>query len=214
MKTERPLRAAVLLSGGGRTLENLIKRRDQGGLAVEFTGVVSSRKNVRGVDVARAAGIPCDILSRKSHASDESFSTAVTEAILKAPPDIVLMAGFLSLYLMPRDWIGRVVNIHPSLLPLFGGKGYFGHHVHEAVLASGMRVSGCTVHYVDTEFDHGPVIHQRACAVLPSDDAETLAARVFAEECEALPAALEWIRRGWVRYEAGRTVYAPEFRLG
>ena len=100
------------------------------------------------------------------------------------------MAGFLSLVEIPDDFAGRVINIHPSLLPAFGGKGFHGHHVHEAVIARGCTVSGCTVHLVDNEYDHGRVLLQEAVRVLPDDTPDSLAARVFATECELLPRAI------------------------
>jgi folate-dependent phosphoribosylglycinamide formyltransferase PurN len=106
------------------------------------------------------------------------------------------MAGFLSLWRIPEAFLGRVINIHPALLPEFGGREMYGRRVHEAVLAAGKTVSGCTVHYCDNEYDHGPVILQRQVPVLPTDTADDLAARVFAEECIAYPEA---IRRIWAK---------------
>lgn len=208
MSEARPLRAAVLLSGTGRTLENLVRRRDEGRLSIEFLSVVSSKKNVRGLEVARNAGIPDYVVPRKSFTDVADFSREVMRLVDSDRPDVIIMAGFLSLFHIPDSYLGRVVNIHPSLLPLFGGAGYFGHHVHEAVIAAGVRVSGCTVHFVDNVFDHGPVILQRTCPVLPDDDADRLAARVFREECEAMPEALEWIRTGDVAVRAGKTAYS------
>lgn len=200
-------RVAVLLSGGGRSLANLVERRDRGDLPIDLVGVISSRGGVRGLDVAAGAGLPAEVVSRRDHGDATSHGEALTTAIDRLEPDVVVMAGFLSYYAIPDRLVGRVINIHPSLLPLFGGQGFYGHHVHEAVLQSGMRVSGCTVHFVDDRFDHGPVIAQRACPVLPDDTVETLAARVFEEECEALPAALFDLCAGRVRCVDGRTVW-------
>jgi phosphoribosylglycinamide formyltransferase-1 len=103
------------------------------------------------------------------------------------------MAGFLKHVLIPDDFSGRVINIHPSLIPAFAGPGMYGHHVHEAAIRRGVRYSGCTVHYVDNVFDHGPIILQRVCEVPPGSTPEGLAARVFDLECEALPQALREI---------------------
>src|SRR5437868_7559018 len=111
----------------------------------------------------------------------------------------------MQLIVIPDDFIGRVLNIHPALIPAFCGKGYYGHHVHEAVLAYGAKVSGCTVHFADNEYDHGPIILQRAVEVRDDDTAETLAARVFAQECEAYPEAVGRFAEGRLRVE-GRVV--------
>ena len=116
-----------------------------------------------------------------------------------------LLAGYLQLLRIPEDFTHRVVNIHPSLLPAFGGKGMYGHFVHEAVLTFGAKVSGCTVHFADNEFDHGPIISQTAVPVLPGDDADTLGARVFAAECAAYPAALAALAAGHISV-SGRLV--------
>ena len=121
-----------------------------------------------------------------------------------AQVDLVVMAGFLKHVLIPTDFDNRVVNIHPALLPAFGGQGFYGLRVHEAVLASAARVSGCTVHFADNVYDHGPILLQRQVPVLDDDTPEALAARVFAAECEAYPEALRLIARGKVAIEAGK----------
>ncbi len=205
--TEGSRRVTVLISGTGRSLQNLVKLRDAGALDCDFARVVSSRPEVRGLEIAEKAGIPTTVVARKEHFSAQVFSEALTAVVLADRPDWIVMAGFLSLWLLPESLIGRVINIHPSLLPLFGGKGFYGHHVHEAVIASGMRVSGCTVHFVDTRYDKGPIIHQRACPVFPGDSADDLASRVFHEECRALPEALRWCLNGEVVLGEGRTLY-------
>lgn len=186
-------RLAVLLSGSGRTLENLLDRIAAGRLAAEVPLVVSSRGDVRGVAVAARAGVPVEVMPRGSRSPAE-WSTAVFDACRAARADVVVMAGFLHLLPIPDDFAGRVVNIHPSLLPAFGGKGFHGDHVHRAVLERGCTVSGCTVHLVDDEYDHGRIILQRTVPVLADDTVESLAARVFAAECEALPEALRGFR--------------------
>lgn len=204
--SDRPLRLAVLLSGTGRTLENLIEKSSKDNLGFEFASVLSSRAGVRGLEIAQAAGIPTAVVQRRDFDSVQSFSNAITRSLPLESVDLVIMAGFLQLYLLPESLQNRVINIHPSLLPLFGGKGYFGHHVHEAVLESGMRVSGCTVHFVDNEYDSGPILAQSSCPVLPDDDADSLAARVFDLECELLPRALSMMKKGAVSVRDGSAI--------
>jgi len=184
-----PLRLAILLSGSGRTLENLLDEIAAGRLAASVEVVVANRGDVRGDEVARRAGVPTHVLPKGSKPlaawSDEIF--ALCRA---ARADLVVMAGFLQLVEIPADFAGRVINIHPALLPAFGGQGFHGMHVHRAVLARGCTVSGCTVHLVDNEYDHGRILLQKTVPVLPDDTPESLAARVFAEECRALPEAI------------------------
>ena len=187
------LRLAVLLSGSGRTLENLLERIAAGRLPAEVALVVSSRGDVRGVAVAARGGVPVEVIPRASRAPAE-WSAAIFGACREARADVVVMAGFLHLLPIPPDFAGRVVNIHPSLLPAFGGKGFHGDHVHRAVLDRGCTVSGCTVHLVDDEYDHGSILLQRTVPVLPDDTVASLAARVFAAECDALPEALRDFR--------------------
>ena len=194
------LRVAVLLSGGGRTLENLLACRARGELEVEFPVVIASRGDVRGVEVARAAGIETHIVTRHAAPTPQELTARVAE--LLAPHDIGLLAlaGYLRQLWVPPAWEGRILNIHPSLLPLFGGRGFYGLHVHEAVLASGMRVSGCTVHLVNNEYDAGPIVLQRCVPVLDADTPATLAERVFIAECDAYPEAIRGFAAGrWGR---------------
>ena len=185
-----PIRLAVLISGGGRTLQNLIERIEDGSLGARIEVVISSRGKAGGLDRAREKSIPAKIVERKSFHNAESFSKTLTETLEPFPFDLLLMAGFMSLYLFPDRWAGRVMNIHPALLPHFGGKGFYGHHVHEAVIKSGAKESGCTVHYVDAEYDRGPIILQEKVPVLEGDTPDTLAARVFQAECRIYPEAI------------------------
>ncbi len=184
-----PHRLAVLLSGSGRTLENLLDRIAAGKLAATIATVVSSRPDVRGVDIARRAGIPVAVVPREGRTT-AAWSAAIFAPCRGASPDLIVMAGFLHLLAIPADFAGRVINIHPSLLPAFGGKGFHGEHVHRAVLERGCTVSGCTVHLVDDQYDHGRILHQATVPVLPDDTVSSLAARVFVAECEALPASI------------------------
>jgi phosphoribosylglycinamide formyltransferase 1 len=195
-RTDRKmLRLAVLLSGSGRTLENLLNRIAAGRLTASVERVVSSRGDVRGVRLAEQAGIPVTVLPPAGRPLAD-WSDAIFAACREANPDLVVMAGFLHLVAIPADFVGRVINIHPALLPAFGGKGFHGMHVHRAVIARGCTVSGCTVHLVDNEYDHGRILLQKTVPVLRDDTAESLAARVFAVECETLPEAINRIASG------------------
>ena len=191
----KPLRLAVLLSGSGRTLANLLDWIAADRLAATVEAVVSSRGDVRGVLIAEGAGIPVTVLPPQGQPLTE-WSMAVFAALRRARPDLVVMAGFLHLVEIPADFAGRVINIHPALLPAFGGKGYHGMHVHRAVIERGCTVSGCTVHLVDNEYDHGRILLQQTVPVLRDDSPESLAARVFAAECATLPEAINQIAAG------------------
>lgn len=181
------LRLCVLISGGGTTLQNLLDRCRDGRLRAAVVGVVSSSADVGGVAKAKAAGVPVSVVPRKPAAD---FSSRTFAAVAEFKPELVILGGWLHLLQVPPEFRGRVLNIHPSLLPAFGGRGMYGRHVHDAVLASGAKSSGCTVHFVDDSYDGGPLIAQACVPVLPGDSPETLAARVFAAECELYPAAI------------------------
>lgn len=184
----KSLRLVVLISGAGSTLANLITRIADGRLpGVRIVHVISSRTAVGGVEIALKAGLPVTIIRRRDFDNSDAYSKALTAAVDPASPDLVVMAGFLSLWKLPPKYVGRVINIHPALLPAFGGRGFYGTHVHEAVLRSGVSESGCTVHQVDDEYDHGPILAQRRVPILPGDTVETLAARVAEAERELLP---------------------------
>jgi len=185
----KPLRLAVLISGSGRTLANLLERSAAGSLAATVDLVLANRDLIGGLEIAAAAGIPTVVLPRAGQPLAD-WSNAVFDRCRAAGVDLVVMAGFLQLLEIPADFTGRVINIHPSLLPAFGGKGFYGDHVHRAVLERGCTISGCTVHFVDNEYDHGRIILQQAVPVLPEDDHERLAVRVFKAECDTLPAAI------------------------
>jgi folate-dependent phosphoribosylglycinamide formyltransferase PurN len=144
------------------------------------------------------------VVDRKQAGSREEFGRRIFEHCRQARADLVCLAGFLQLIHVPDDFLGRVMNIHPALIPAFCGKGYYGHHVHEAVLTYGAKVSGCTVHFADNEYDHGPIILQRTVQVLADDTPETLAARVFAQECEAYPEAIRLFAEGKLKIEGRR----------
>jgi phosphoribosylglycinamide formyltransferase-1 len=198
-------RLGVLLSGGGTTLQNLLDRCADGRLAAQVVCVVSSRPDAFGLERARRAGLPAHVVERKACGSREAFSARILDICWAAKVDLVCMGGFLQLLQIPEDFHLRVLNIHPALLPAFGGKGYHGLRVHEAALGAGVKVSGCTVHFADNEYDHGPIILQRVVPVEDDDTPEALQARVFAAECEAYPEAIRLVTTGTVEV-VGRRV--------
>ncbi len=185
-----PVTLAVLISGSGTTLQNLIDRIADGRLQARIVRVVSSKASAFGLTRATAAGLSTAVVERKQFDSVESFSAAIFAECRTSGAELVCLGGFLQLLRIPPDFAGRVLNIHPALLPAFGGKGMYGHHVHEAVLRAGVAESGCTVHLVDDEYDHGPIVLQRRVPVHSDDTPESLAARVFAAECDAYPEAI------------------------
>lgn len=203
------LKIAALISGGGRTLLNLANEIDAGRLAAQVVSVVSSRADAAGVQRARERGFNVAVIERVKYKDVAAFSQAVWAELEQRGAQLACLAGFLSLLHLPRQWLGRVINIHPALLPSFGGKGMYGRHVHEAVLAAGCKVSGCTVHFCDQTYDTGPIIVQRTCPVLEDDTPDTLAARVFEQECLAYPEAVGLIAAGRVQIHDRRTRIAP-----
>jgi formyltetrahydrofolate-dependent phosphoribosylglycinamide formyltransferase len=206
-KIEEPMaavRLAVLLSGGGTTLQNLLNHLADGRLAAQIRLVVSSHADAFGLVRAEQAGVPATVVQRADYASREEFSHAIFERCRHAGVDLVCLAGFLQLLRIPDDFQGRVMNIHPSLIPAFCGKGYYGHRVHEAALAYGVKLSGCTIHFADNLYDHGPIILQRAVPVLDNDTPDTLAARVFEEECKAYPEAIRLFAAGRLQIDGRR----------
>lgn len=192
-----PFRIAVLLSGTGRTLQNLIEKTKSRQLAASIVLVISNKPDVLGLRRAQDAGIPTAVVIKKEYPGPE-FSNRIFELIRRSHADLVCLAGFLQLLNIPEDFTNRVLNIHPALLPRFGGHGMYGHHVHEAVLKSGVLESGCTVHIADNEYDRGKILVQKRVPVMPGDTSETLAERIFAAECEAYPEAIALWRSDYV----------------
>lgn len=202
-----PTRLAVLISGAGTTLRNLIDRIAAGRLPARIERVIASRADAGGIAHARAAGIEVQVVERREFGDVASFARAVFERIGEV--DLVCLAGWLSLLEVPAAYAGRVMNIHPALLPSFGGKGMYGLRVHEAVIASGCRISGCTVHFVDENYDTGPIILQRPCTVRDDDTPQTLAARVFEEEKQAYPQAITLFHQKRLRIVGRRVMISP-----
>jgi phosphoribosylglycinamide formyltransferase 1 len=197
------LKVAVFISGGGTTLNNLLEKISNESLPLEIKLVISSKPSAAGLEFAQQSHIPSIVVALSSTESAETFSARNFDPCRAAGVDYVLMAGYLKHIQIPADFTHRVLNIHPSLIPAFCGHGMYGEHVHRAVLEYGAKLSGCTVHFVDNQFDHGPILLQRAVPVLDDDTPKTLAARVFAAECAAYPDALRAIAEGRIRL-AGR----------
>ena len=190
------LRLAVLISGSGRTLENLADHCHRGLIPAQIDLVISTGQSEVGIERSRRLGLRTEII-RPDRAQPGRFHEALTEAVRRVRADLVCMAGFLSLWPIPEDYAWRVINIHPALLPDFGGPGMYGNRVHAAVLAAGCRESGCTVHYCNDRYDEGPVILQRRVVVPPACTVDELAALVFEEEKIAYPEAIRSIARTW-----------------
>jgi phosphoribosylglycinamide formyltransferase-1 len=199
-----PIRIVALVSGGGTTLQNLLDRVTAGALRAQVVGVVSIKADAIGLTRAQRARVPASVVSAAPRRA--TFAHEVWDAVRAFVPDLVCLAGWLHLLPIPADFRHKVLNIHPSLLPAFGGKGMYGHRVHEAVLEYGAKVSGCTVHFADDTYDTGPVLVQRCVPVLSADTPDTLAARVFAAECDAYPEAIRLIAEGKVTVEGRRVL--------
>jgi phosphoribosylglycinamide formyltransferase-1 len=197
--TGRRLRLGVLVSGGGRTLEYLVIAAREGRLHGDVVRCIASSARCAALERAARLAVPVAAIRPRDHATREAFASAVFADLEAHGVELALFGGYLVKLDVPPAWRGRVMNIHPSLLPAFGGQGFYGHHVHDAVLRAGVKVTGCTVHFVDDEYDHGPIIAQRCVEVLPGDDADSLAARVFAAERETYVDAIN-------RYATGRLV--------
>ena len=189
-QNQKPIRLGVLISGGGTTLLNILEYIKQSRLNAEVALVISSRSTVAGVERAKNAGLEVKIIRKKDYSDIDEFSKRIEDELAAANVDLVVQGGWLCLWKIPDRYENRVMNIHPALLPSFGGQGMWGHHVHEAVLKAGCKISGCTVHFCTNEYDKGPIIVQRACQVKDDDTPETLAARVFEQECIAYPQAI------------------------
>ena len=202
------VKLAVLISGGGTTLMNLQDRIDAGSLDAEVVMVLASN-DCGGVDKANKRDLPTSIVSRGQFQSVEDFSNALFDTIRQADADLVVLAGFLSLIQIPDEFSGRVMNIHPSLIPAFCGRGYYGHKVHESAIDRGVKVSGCTVHFADNVYDHGPIILQRTVDVPDAATPETLAALVFEEEKLAYPEAIQLFAEGRLNIQGRRVIVLP-----
>jgi formyltetrahydrofolate-dependent phosphoribosylglycinamide formyltransferase len=203
------LTLAVLLSGSGRTLENLQQAILAGRLSARIAVVVSSKRQAYGLVRAHTHGLDAVAIPRQEYQDLAAFNAAINAVLARYPIDLVVLAGFLSPYHPPPALAGKVMNVHPALLPAFGGKGFYGERVHRAVLEAGVKVSGCTVHFADEHYDHGPIILQEAVPVLDDDTVDSLAARVFAVECTLYPQAIQLFAEGRLRVEGRRVRCLP-----
>lgn len=206
-----PLRLAILLSGNGTTLQNLIDHIEAGTLQARIVVVIASRPDAYGLERARRHGLETISIPQGLYPDVEAYNRELNARLDRYAPDLIALAGYLHLFHFAPKYRGRVMNIHPALLPAFGGKGFYGLRVHRAVLEYGVKVTGCTVHFADEEYDQGPIVLQRAVPVLGGDTPESLARRVFAAECKAYPAAIQLFAQGRLRIEGRRVrILDPE----
>lgn len=201
----RRLTIVTTFSGSGRTIVNLAEKIASGELDAAIPFALTDRE-CSGIARVEACGIEVRRVPWTKGTTPEDWAARAWPAIEAAGADLVCNCGFLRLLLLPPAWEGKVMNIHPALLPAYGGKGMWGDHVHRAVLAAGDPESGCTVHFVTNEYDAGPVILQKRVPVLADDTVESLAARVFARECEAYPEAIRLFGEGRLRVENGKVI--------
>jgi phosphoribosylglycinamide formyltransferase 1 len=198
-----PLRVAVLLSGEGTSLENLFEQIEAE-LPARVEVVIASKPRAGGLARAQRRGVPALAVSRREHPDVVAFNDALHRALADFEIDLVALLGFLSPFEPRERFAGRVINVHPALIPAFSGRGFYGHRVHEAVLEAGVKVSGATVHFADGEYDHGPIILQEAVPVRDDDTPETLAARVQAVERRLVPEAIRLIAEGRLAIDGRR----------
>lgn len=199
------VRTAVLISGRGSNLKSLIEAARAPDYPAQIALVISNKEDAGGLALAREAGIATRVIPHKNFASREEFDRAIDAALNDAKIALVAEAGFMRIHSawFAKTWEGKLLNIHPSLLPAFPGI-----HVHQQALDAGVKISGCTVHFLTAELDSGPIIAQAAVPVLAGDTADTLAARVIVEEHKLYPAALKLVAEGKVKLEGGRAVFA------
>ena len=208
-KHKRKIRLGVLISGSGTTLMNILEHIKSGRLNAEVAVVISSRSKVSGLEKAKAAGLNSKVIRKKDFPDIDEFSKHIESELIAAKVDLVIQGGWLCLWKIPAKYEGHTINIHPALLPSFGGKGMWGHNVHEAVLASGCKITGCTVHFCTNEYDKGPIIIQMSCPVEDDDTPESLAARVFKLECIAYPKAITLFLKDKLFLQGGRVKIKP-----
>lgn len=197
-------RIAVLLSGSGTTLQNLLDRIAVGEVDATVVCVVASRESAYGLERAKKTNIPAVAVPQRKFPDHDAFNGAIWEELRKHQPDLVVLAGFMSLLHVPPEYKNRILNIHPALIPSFCGKGMYGRHVQEAVLDFGAKITGATVHFVDEQYDHGPIVLQEAVPVFDSDTPDTLMERVQAKEREIYPRAIQLIATNRIKIEGRR----------
>jgi phosphoribosylglycinamide formyltransferase-1 len=203
------LKIGVLLSGEGTSLENLAECIDGGGVPAEIVVVVASKSGSGGLERARRRGIPAVAVPRTQHPDVGTFNDALHAVLEEHGADFVALLGFLSPFETRGRFDARTINVHPALIPAFCGKGFYGSRVHEAVLEAGVKVTGATVHFVDAQYDHGPIILQEAVPVRDDDTPDTLAERVRAAERRLVPEAIRLFAEGCLRIDGGRVRIKP-----
>ena len=198
------LKLGIMISGGGRTMVNIADQIKRGELDAEIVCVICSRSDISGIERARELGFEPMIIRKKDFADNESFSKKIYQTLEQAKAELILQCGWMCFWQVPAELDGKVMNIHPSLLPMFGGQGMYGHHVHEALVERGCKISGCTVHFVTNEYDAGPIIVQRSCQIHADDSADAVAEKVFKQECQAYPAAIRLYASGKLQVVDGK----------
>jgi len=198
------LRLAILLSGSGTTLQNLIEHIEAGQLYASIVVVISSRPDAYGLERATRHGLEALCLPRQAYPEARAYDHELNRTLDGYAPDLIALAGYLHLFRFAPHYRGRVMNIHPSLIPAFCGQGFYGLRVHQAAIDYGVKVSGCTVHFADEKYDHGPIILQRAVPVYEGDTPERLAQRVAIEECQAYPEAIQLFAEGRLQVDGRR----------
>jgi phosphoribosylglycinamide formyltransferase-1 len=208
MTSDTP-RIAVLLSGSGTSLENLLDHIDSGEVPGRVVVVIASKPTAFGLERARRRGIPAVAVARAQYPDVGGFNDALHAVLGEHAVDLVLLLGFLSPFETRGKFDGRTLNVHPALIPAFCGKGFYGHRVHEAVLEAGVKLTGATVHFVDGEYDHGPIVLQEAVPVEEGDTPDSLAARVQAAERRLIPAAVRLFAAGRLQLDGRRVRITP-----
>ncbi len=205
------MRLAVFVSGKGTNLLNIISKNKDGFLRSEIALVISDR-NCEAIENSKRSGIATKVADPKSFADEAEFGAVLLDVLSKGDIDFVVLAGFLRKIpdIVVKRYANRIINIHPALLPSFGGKGMYGMRVHQAVVEYGCKVSGVTVHLVDTEYDHGPIVLQRCVPVTGNDSPETLASRIHQLEYEVLPEAIRLFENNQVKIDGRRVLISPE----
>lgn len=203
------VRLGVLVSGGGTTLQNFLDRIENGTLNASIGCVVASSGDAYALERATRHGVPALPILRSGYASVEEYSDAIFEILDRHDVELVTLAGFLKLIRIPERYEGRVMNIHPALIPSFCGDKMYGMRVHMAVVERGVKVSGCTVHFADNVYDNGPIIIQKVVPVRDTDSPEDIQKRVFEQEKEAYPEAINLYAAGRLKTEGPRVVISP-----
>jgi phosphoribosylglycinamide formyltransferase-1 len=207
--TRRSCAVAVLLSGEGTSLENLFERIEAGTLPARISVVISSKQEAGGLLRAERRGVPGFSVPRRAHPDVDAFNDRIHAVLDEHEVDLVALLGFLSPFQGRGKYAGRILNVHPALVPAFSGKGFYGRRVHEAVLERGCKVTGATVHLCDDEYDHGPIVLQEAVPVLEGDTPGILASRVQAAERRLVPEAIRLFAEGKLRVVEGRVHIDP-----